>query len=69
MNSLEFVNSKSRQEIFNDMREEQMSLFKQREAIVKKLESTRPIALNTALVLEQEDELRICNEDSSLRFD
>jgi len=42
MNSEEFVNPPSRVSIFEEMREEQMMLFKQRMSVVKSLDNCPP---------------------------
>ena len=58
MNGVVFVNPKSRQEIFEEMREEQMNLFNQRSSIINELNMTRPTALNANVVNSLEEKLR-----------
>jgi len=69
MNGVDFVNPKTRQEIFVEMREEQMGLFNQRQSIINELNMTRPTALTANVVNALEEKLRQFNDESSLLFD
>ena len=69
MNSEEFVNPPSRVVIFEEMKEEQMTLFKQRMSIVTELDSCSPTEFTVNFVKEQEEKLRNFNEESSIIFD
>lgn len=69
MNSLKFVNPKSRIEIFNEIQEEQRSLFEQRMSIISELDNERPTQLTVAYVNSLEEKMRNFNEESSVVFD
>lgn len=69
MNSEEFVNPPSRVAIFEEMKEEQMTLYKQRLQIINALDSQRPPEFTVKFVNEQEEKLRQYNEESSTVFD
>ena len=69
MNSLKFVNPKSRIEIFNEIQEEQRNLFEQRMSIINELANERPTKLTVAYVNTLEEKMRNFNEESSVVFD
>lgn len=51
------------------MKEEQMTLFKQRMSIISDLDSGRPTTFTLKFVQDLEDKLRQFNEESSIIFD
>ena len=55
MNSEEFVNPPSRVTIFEEMREEQMTLFNQRMSIIKALDVCPPTEFSKKFVEQQEE--------------
>lgn len=69
MNSLEFVNPKTRVAIFAEMMQEQMNLYEARSKILQELNICRPTALTSNFVSQQEEKLRQYNEESSLLLD
>ena len=69
MNSLKFVNPKSRIEIFNEIQEEQRNLFEQRMSIINELANERLTQLTVAYVNTLEEKMRNFNEESSVVFD
>ena len=69
MNSLKFVNPKSRIEIFNEIQEEQRNLFEQRMSIINELANERPTQLTVTYVNTLEEKMRNFNEESSVVFD
>jgi len=69
MNSSEFVNPASRIAIFEEMREEQMSLYNRRTDLLTQLDSSRPTILDKTFVQDIADKLTNYNEESSTVFD
>lgn len=69
MNTPKFVNPESRIKIFEEVREEQQSLHKQRIKIISELDNCRPTHLTAAFVNEQEEKLRSFNDESQIVFD
>ena len=55
MNSEEFVNPPSRVAIFDEMKEEQMTLFKQRMSVMKAIETCPPTEFTKKFVEQQEE--------------
>jgi hypothetical protein len=69
LNSSEFVNPASRIAIFEEMREEQMSLYNRRTDLLVQLDSVRPTLLDKDFVQDIADKLTNYNEESSTVFD
>ena len=69
MNSEEFVNPPSRVSIFEEMREEQMMLFKSRMSVVKSLDNCPPTEFAKKFVEQQEEKLKQYNDESGVIFD
>lgn len=69
MNSEEFVNPPSRVEIFSDMREEQMTLFKQRMDVIKFIDVCPPTEFTKKFIEGQEEKLKHYNDESGIVFD
>ena len=69
MNSLKFVNPRSRIDIFSEIQEEQRNLFDQRMSIINELANERPTQLTVAYVNTLEEKMRGFNEESSVVFD
>ena len=64
MNSLKFVNPRSRIDIFSEIQEEQRNLFDQRMSIINELANERPTQLTVAYVNTLEEKMRGFNEES-----
>jgi len=69
MNSSEFVNPSSRIDIFEEMREEQMSLYNRRSDLLMQLDSMRPTVLDKGFVQDIADKLANFNEESEAVLD
>lgn len=69
MNSEEFVNPPSRVAIFKEMRDEQMTLFKQRISVLKAIEVCPPTEFTKRFVEQQEEKLKQFNDESGILFD
>ena len=69
MNSEEFVNPPSRVAIFNEMKEEQQTLFEARLSIINDLNNQRPTEFSKKFVQDLEEKLRQFNDESSIVFD
>lgn len=69
MNSEEFVNPPTRVAIFNEMKEEQQTLFEARMSIIAELNNQRPTEFSKKFVQDLEDKLRQYNDESSVVFD
>jgi len=69
MNSEEFVNPPTRVTIFDEMREEQMTLYKQRMSVVTALDCCPPTEFTKKFVETKEEELKNFNDESGILFD
>jgi regulator of PEP synthase PpsR (kinase-PPPase family) len=69
MNSSKFVNPETRIAIFEEIREEQMHLYKQRFDLLNQLDTVRPTVLAKSFVNDIDEKLRMFNEESSSVFD
>ena len=69
MNSEEFVNPPTRVSIFDEMREEQMTLYKQRMSVVTQLDLCPPTEFTKKFVETKEEELKNFNDESGVLFD
>ena len=69
MNSEEFVNPPTRVAIFNEMREEQMTLYKQRMSVITALDCCPPTEFTKKFVETKEEELKNYNDESGILFD
>lgn len=69
MNSAEFVNPRTRTQIFADIKDEQMKLYNQRSDLLQQLAVVRPTLLNKTFVEEIRSKLERYNEESEAIFD
>ncbi len=69
MNSEEFVNPPSRVAIFEEMREEQMTLFNQRMSVLKSIDVCPPTDFTKKFIETQEEKLKQYNDESGILFD
>ena len=69
MNSEEFVNPPSRVAVFDEMKEEQMMLFKQRMSVIKAIETCPPTEFTKKFVESLEEQLKQYNDESGIIFD
>lgn len=63
------MNPPSRVAIFEEMREEQLTLFKQRMALIGEIDTCPPTEFTKKFVEQQEEKLKQFNEESSVVFD
>lgn len=69
MDSMQFVNPETRQQLFLEIQQEQRALYEQRAKILAELDNCRPTQLTANFVNQQEEKLRQFNEESSVVFD